>query len=215
MKIIIISATDFEIKEAFGKLQSTKNKEIKFYTTGVGMLATTVNLCRIIYEEKPTLIIQAGIAGCFNTNEKLGKVYVVSKEFLGDLGVEENNLWKDVFDLKLIKQNQKPFTKKSLINKNVHQLNTIDLEIVSAVSVNQITTNQQIIQQIQKKYSPTLESMEGASLHYVGNSFQIPYIQIRSTSNYIGERNKANWKIELAIKNLNTQLTKLVKKLEV
>ena len=215
MKIIIISATDFEIKEAFGKLQSTKNKEIKFYTTGVGMLATTVNLCRIIYEEKPTLIIQAGIAGCFNTNEKLGKVYVVSKEFLGDLGVEENNLWKDVFDLKLIKQNQKPFTKKSLINKNVHQLNTIDLEIVSAVTVNQITTNLHHINQLKNKYNPILESMEGAALHYVGNSFQIPYIQIRSTSNYIGERNKANWKIELAIKNLNTQLTKLVKKLEV
>ena len=95
MKIIIISATDFEIQEAFGKLQSTKNKEIKFYTTGVGMLATAVNLCRILYEEKPTLIIQAGIAGCFNTNEKLGKVYVVSKEFLGDLGVDENNTWKD------------------------------------------------------------------------------------------------------------------------
>ena len=215
MKIIIISATDFEIQEAFGKLQSTKNKEIKFYTTGVGMLATAVNLCRIIYEEKPTLIIQAGIAGCFNTNEKLGKVYVVSKEFLGDLGVDENNTWKDMFDLKFLSPNQKPFTKKNLMNKNIHQFNKIEAEIINAVTVNQISTNQEIIQQIQKKYSPTLESMEGAALHYVGNSFQIPYIQIRSTSNYIGERNKTNWKIELAIKNLNTQLIKLVKKLEV
>ena len=53
--------------------------------------------------------------------------------------------------------------------------------------------------------------MEGAALHYVCNSFNIPYLQIRSISNYIGERDKSKWEIKKAIENLNKEIIKLIK----
>jgi futalosine hydrolase len=34
----------------------------------------------------------------------------------------------------------------------------------------------------------------------------VPYIQLRSVSNYIEPRNRASWKIPLAVKNLNDTL---------
>ena len=215
MKIIIVSATDFEVAQAKQKIKSTKNVETKFVVTGVGMLATAVNLTKIIYEQQPNFIIQIGIAGCFDSNIELGKVVLIEQEFLGDLGVAENNKWKDIFDLKLIQSNTKPFTKKALINKNIQQFNTTNLQVINAVTVNQISSQPNHIKQLIKKYNPTIESMEGAALHYVCNSFNIPYLQIRSISNYIGERDKTKWKMKLAIDNLAPTLKGVIENLSI
>jgi len=52
--------------------------------------------------------------------------------------------------------------------------------------------------------------MEGAAFFYVCQLQKIPHIQIRSISNYVEPRNRANWNISLAIKNLNEVLWKLI-----
>lgn len=213
MKVCIITATEFEINESLKKVSSSTKNEIIFKISGVGMLATSVSLMEIIFNENPDIIIQIGIAGCFDKTEKLGKVFSIEEELLGDLGVIENNSWKDIFDLKLIQPNQKPFKKKSLINKNLLKLNKTNLPFAKSISVNQITTQESQIDKLLKKYNPLIENMEGAALHYIGNLKRIQYLQIRSISNYVGERNKANWKLELAIKNLNKEVIRLIKQL--
>ncbi len=210
MKILITSATNFELSIAKEKIKPKANKEIIFATTGVGVLATAVNLVKIIYEQQPDFIIQAGIAGCFNLNEKLGKVVVVNEEYVGDLGVTENEKWKDIFDLQLAKANSKPFKKKALLNSYIKKYSHLNLPVVKGVTVNQISTDKNHVQQLIKKYNPSIETMEGAALHYVCNTFKIPYLQIRATSNYIGERDKANWKMKLATEKLNKYLLKYI-----
>jgi futalosine hydrolase len=52
--------------------------------------------------------------------------------------------------------------------------------------------------------------MEGAALHYVGNLLQAPFIQIRSISNYTGDRDKNHWRIQEAISRLNQTLLEYV-----
>jgi futalosine hydrolase len=52
--------------------------------------------------------------------------------------------------------------------------------------------------------------MEGAALHYVCLMEKIPFIQLRSVSNYIAERNKKNWNMKESIGNLNQALIKLL-----
>jgi futalosine hydrolase len=210
MKIIISSATEFEVAVSNQKIKSKKGVDISFVVTGIGMLATAINLSKIIYEQQPDFIIQVGIAGCFDVSIPLGKTVLVEEEFLGDLGVNENGKWKDVFDLGLIKSNTKPFKKKGIINAKVKEFNCLDLPIVNSVTVNQISTDKTHIQHLIKKYNPCIETMEGAALHYVCNLHKIPYLQIRSISNYIGERDKAKWKIKLAIDNLNQHLLQYI-----
>jgi futalosine hydrolase len=212
MKIIIVSATALEVVIAANAVIIT-NGNISFNTTGIGMLSTAVNLTKIIYEQKPNFVIQAGIAGCFNKSIPLATTMLVESEYVGDLGVIENNQWNDIFDLNLMSPNDKPFIEKKITNPKVHQYNFLNLPIVNAVSVNQISTNASCIQQLESKYNPCLETMEGAALHYVCNSFQIPYLQIRSVSNYIGERDKKKWKMKLAIDNLNKELKKIMRTL--
>lgn len=210
MKIIVTAATPFEIQPS---INAFSNGNVQFQVTGIGMLATAVSLTKLVLQEKPDIVIQAGIAGAFNANLPLGKVVVINTETIGDLGVEENNAWKDVFDLRLVDANSVPFTNKQIPNPYLAQLNTLALEEVPAITVNEISTNEQRILQLQTKYKPSIESMEGAALHYVCSSFQVPFIQLRSISNYIGERDKTKWQMQQAITNLNDTLIEILHQL--
>ncbi len=218
MRIIITAATIAEWMPSFLEINNlytgdSQRFKVQFHQTGTGMLATAVSLTKLVLEEKPDLVIQAGIAGCFDTSMALGKVIIVNEESLADTGVEEDGKWKDIFDLKLEKSSYPPFERRKLPNPWLSKFNLLKLPEVSGITVNEITTNPERILQLVKKYVPVTESMEGAALHYVCRQANIPFIQIRSVSNYIGERNKANWKMKEAIGNLNQMLLQYIDKL--
>ncbi|MDB5190661.1 MAG: mqnB [Segetibacter sp.] len=218
MRVVISSATANEwvkINEVINPLYTGESQrlQVSFHVSGVGILPSTFSLSQLIIQQQPDLVIQAGIAGTFDTRIPLGKVVAVKDEALADTGVEENGKWKDVFDLKLQAQNEPPFEKKKLINPWLEKYNILKLPEVSGVTISQVTTKAERARQIEKKYNPVVESMEGAALHYVCLQTVTPFIQIRGISNYIGERNKANWKIKEALDNVTTNVTKLLDRL--
>ena len=218
MRVIITAATVAEWMPSFLEMNhlytgESQRLKVQFHQSGVGMLSSAVSITRMVMEDKPDLIIQAGIAGCFDTTALLGRLVIVKEEALADMGVEEDGKWKDIFDLKLEKSSYHPFERRKLPNPWLEKYNLLKLPEVSAITINEISTHKERIQQLIKKYDPFIESMEGAALHYVCREANIPFVQMRSISNYIGERNKANWKIKEAIDNLNQGLLKYVDKL--
>ena len=142
-----------------------------------------------------------------------GQTSISIDDIVGDLGVTENKQWKDLFDLKLDAANDAPFEKKSLPNHWLNQYNLLKLPAKKGVTINTITTDKKIMERYRTKYKAQIESMEGAALHYIGRDLNIPFIQIRAVSNYVGERNKAKWKMQEAIYNLNETLLKLLDEL--
>lgn len=218
MRIIITAATVAEWMPAFLAMNPLYTGgglriKVQFHQSGVGMLASSVALTKMMTEDKPDLVIQAGIAGTFDHSLPLGKVVVVKEEALGDMGVEEDGKWKDLFDLKLEKSSYHPFERRKLPNPWLEKYNLLKLPEVSSITINTISTNKERIQQLIKKYAPVTESMEGAALHYICRESNTPFIQVRAISNYVGERNKANWKIKESIAALNDVLLKYVDKL--
>lgn len=215
MHVVITSATNFECAQAeeqikAGNVQLPTSLQISFHQSGVGLLASAVSLTQLAFQ-KPSLIIQAGIAGCFDEVATLGNVYVVGEEMLGDTGVNENGVWKDLFDLSLAQPGNEPFANGKLQNRWLQQYNVLNLPVVSSVTINEITTSLTRRQQIVEKYNPFMESMEGAALHYTCLQQNIPFMQIRAVSNYIGERDKAKWKMKDAIVKLNNTLLEYLK----
>lgn len=217
MRVVITSATAGELTSETRALSNVYNEqdsmELMFHQSGVGMLSTAVSLTRMIENSKPHLVIQAGIGGCFDENFSLGNVVTVKEEYIADIGVEEELNWKDIFDLNLESANRVPFEDKALKNEHLDNLNFLQLPEVTAITINEITTRKQRVQQLKEKYNPVIESMEGAALHYVCKDYGIPFIQIRSISNYIAERNKSNWKLKEAIENLNHTLINYIHQL--
>jgi len=218
MRVFITAATIEEWMPAFLEIDTLYTSEsnrlkVMFHQGGVGMLANAVSLTKLMYEEKPDLLIQVGIAGCFDRNIALGNVVVIKEETLGNTGVEEDGKWKDIFDLKLEKPGYPPFEKKRLPNHHLGKYNLLKLDEVAAVTVNEVSTKEDRIQQLLKKYNPVIESMEGAALHYVCREMNVPFVQMRAISNYIAERDKTKWEIKKAIDNLNKTLLKYIDKL--
>ena len=214
MNIALIAATRKEILPTLTYLSERiylrKHQKVEPIITGVGLMNTTYCLTKQFSKEKPTLAIQAGIAGTLHPIYAPGMVVSVKEDMVGDLGVLENEEWRDVFDLGLAEENNSPYFQKKLINPHRDLLGKLQMECVRSISVNQISTNSDSIRKMKEKYMPVIESMEGAAFHYVCLMEKIPFIQIRAISNMVGERDKSCWKLHESIKALNNELIKYI-----
>lgn len=211
MKILIIAATTAEIMPL---IQFTKGKkDIETLITGIGGVATAYTLLKKLQTTRYDLLLQAGIAGGFDANLPLGKVVAVQQDCFGDLGVVENKERISLFDMQLVSKNSPPFKKGWLRNPHKKLLQQLNKEAVTAVSVNEITTAKAAIQYY-KNLNAAIESMEGAAFHYVALMEGIPFLQIRSISNFVGERNKAKWELKIAVENLNNAVLEILNQLE-
>lgn len=217
MQILLVAAKPAEIslnEEAIAHLQPT-NGNLHVHFTDVGLTAATFSLTRLALTHQPDLIIQAGIAGSFRTPFTPGEVLLVQNESIGDLGVQEQQHWKDIFQLSLTHPNEHPFENGGLPNPYLQQFSFLHLPAVEAISVNQISTDAATIARMQQMNpTPVLESMEGAALHYVARQLSIPFIQIRAISNRVGERDKSLWHFNTAIDQLHIVLTQLLQHLQ-
>jgi futalosine hydrolase len=53
--------------------------------------------------------------------------------------------------------------------------------------------------------------MEGAAFFYACEEANVDGLQVRAISNYVEKRNKENWNLALAVKNLNDWLIQDIK----
>ena len=202
MQILLCAATEPEIKLTVDWIRENKINDIEVLITGVGMLQATHAITKAVIHFKPQLVLQAGIGGSLSTHFSIGDVVAIKNECIGDVGVEEHKKFRSAFDLALINENHFPWSKGRLVNTN-QLLSGVGLPIANGVTVNQITTHAARIDYYNKSLGSDVESMEGAALHYVCLMEKISFLQIRAISNFAGERDKANWKIESSISKLN------------
>jgi len=216
MYLVLTAATSAEIQPAIDWLTKQQQpgtfKKTDILITGAGGVATTYFLENFLSRTKPGIIIQAGIGGSFRDHRE-GDTVVIRQDCFADMGAWENEQFRDIFDLGLIEKNQPPFTNRYLLNPYEKLLSIAGLEQVNSITVNEITTDRRRIAWYKQKLSPVVESMEGAAFHYVCLLEKIPFLQIRSISNLIGERDKTRWHMAKAINNLNETLIPLFNKL--
>ena len=217
MVCLLVAATVMEISPFLSWYRDAKNSladdlNIDIRITGIGLTASTYSISRQIQIRRPDLIIQAGIGGCFDQSIPLGSVMAIKQEAIGDQAVIEAGKMKTLFDLGLVPGNQFPFSNGWLINKS-GILKKTKLKKVKGITTNEITTAKQRIKLYRENFDPAIESLEGAALHYVCLVEKIQFLQVRSVSNYIGERNKKNWNMKDSIVNLNKELTGLLESL--
>ncbi|HUP10890.1 MAG TPA: futalosine hydrolase [Niastella sp.] len=215
MDILLVAATNFEIQPTINFLAKHDhfigNNRFHVLIAGIGSMSTAYWLTKSIGNKRPHMLIQAGIGGSFSADCPPGSIVLVKEEVTGDLGVEENNQFKDVFDMGL-PQITEPYTGKGLVNNNSKLLQQQNLPLVRSVTISEISTRKERIQQLQQKYQPVVESMEGAAFHYVAITEAIPFLQLRAISNFIGERDKSKWKMKEAIGVLNEKLQEMFTK---
>ena len=208
MQILLTAATANELE-----LFINMHANIDILITGVGTPATIYNLQKRLHKVDYDLVIQAGIAGAFSTALNLGETVLVKQDTFGDIGAEENNIFNSFIGSSLINAQEFPYANGWLINASgIPKSST--LKSVKGITVNKVSDSILQKQQLINVFDPQIETMEGAALHYVCLQEEIPFLQIRTISNYVGIRDKKQWKIREAFENLNEELIKLIDQLE-
>jgi len=222
-KLLIVSATSLEIKPLVTKLGEGqavqnnltryryKNFQIDILITGVGMVPTAVSTSIALSEYSYHAVINAGICGSFNRGIPIGEVLNIASDCLPETGAEDGEHFLSIIDLKLLDQDEFPFTGGKLINDSVFESNLINgLLSATGVTVNKVHGNEQSIAAFLSRYKVDVESMEGAAFMYACKMLKARFIQIRSISNYIEYRDVSKWDIPLAVRNLNHFLLDLL-----
>jgi futalosine hydrolase len=204
MRILLIAATKFEIAPFIAE-----NKGVEVLITGVGVPSTMYQLQKKLQQKETDFVIQAGVGGAFKDDIKLGDVMLVKQDVFADIGMEENEDFKTIFDYGFADKNTFPYNDGWLINSN-KLIPLLTLPTVKAVTVNKVSDSLLQKKQIIKSFAPEIETMEGAAFHYVCLQENIPFLQLRSISNFVGERDKSKWNMKEAIANLNATLTELI-----
>lgn len=215
MRILFVAATPFEVENLKLKIENeNKGHDIdpdthnfKLLITGVGMVATAFALGRELATEQYDLAINLGIAGCFDRNIALGDLVEITEDTLAELGAEDNETFLPISQLGFGESNFAASKKLSAIYKD-HELKQ-----ATAITVNTVHGNDESIKKIQQRLNAQIESMEGAAFFYACREAGIPCLQIRAVSNYVEKRNRDNWDIQLAIKNLNNFAIELVNRI--
>ncbi len=202
MKILIVSATEFEIAPYL-----VDNRIADVLITGVGAPACMYALTKKLQTTTFDFVIQAGIAGTFKNAFPLGETFIVKQDVFADVGIFEKGNFKTLFDAGFADKNKAPYVNGWLLNETIKE-NTILL--ANSITVNTVSDSDATIDLYKNKFDADIESMEGAAFHYVCINEGIPFLQIRSISNFVGERIKTNWKMNEAIKSLNVNLKMIV-----
>jgi len=211
MRILIIAATELELSDIRPHLSRIpKNVSLNYKVTNIGCLQTCYHLFDSLIKNKYHFVLQIGIAGSLDENIPIGSICQVISEQLGDLGSEDaNGALIDALELGLMNNTDFPFTNGTIVNE--FTLPIKELYPVAGCTVNKTSGNTQNINRFKRKYPDCqIENMEGAAIFYVCKNMNIPFMEIRSISNMVEERNKDNWNIKLALSVLEDNIEQIV-----
>jgi len=203
MKLLIVAATQAEIDPlltyfAFdgSSLQVTKH-QVDVLITHVGMVPTAFALGGKLAHHHYDLAINLGIAGSFVEDIAIGDVVYVTQDVFAEWGAENHDDFISIDSL--------GFGESVHLASNLPLLTKIPLKNVIGITVNKVHGNEVSIKNtlVRLRLQPQIESMEGAAFLYACNQRAIDCVQIRAISNWVEPRNRQNWNITLAIKNLN------------
>ncbi len=209
MRVLLVAATAPEIQPILSSFAEQEDKMVgkhlvKVLITGAGMVSTAFSLGQHLSQNSYDLAINAGIAGSFDFGIAPGEVCVVKEDTFAELGAEDGDDFLSFDSLGLGMSSHSDIPKPGF--------STEGLRAVVAITVNKIHGNELSIAKAMARFNPQIESMEGASFFYACGKSGLPCIQIRAISNYVERRNRENWDIPLAVKNLNDTIINLLER---
>ena len=206
---LIVSATEHEVKPLLKGKQVEHGSlvalspEVSLLVTGVGAAATAFHLAKALFTLPITQVVNVGVAGAYDKSLELGSVVIIECDTFADYGADDNGSFVSQFDLGLSNPNRFPYK-----NGWMHWdwLNAFpaarNFPLVEGITVAKASGSSALIEQIEKLYTPQVETMESAAIFYSCLQAEVPFLCLRSISNWVEPRSRERWDMPLAISNL-------------
>lgn len=212
-RVVIIAATSDELtylKSELGIPPHQHTHEIegtifKLVVSGVGAVNAAICTTQEILSFRPDLLLQVGIAGSYKRDLPLGSVWEVSQEREADLGIEQA-------DGSVLSLSEVGLETSDREMENPYDLN-LGLSRCKGLTVQTVTGTDARLDYLVNRFAADVESMEGAGFFGSCMRHETPFAQIRSISNYVEPRNRANWKMKMALENLGLTVAEIVRRI--
>ncbi len=174
---------------------------------GIGTVPVLYNLTRHLCFNRYDRIIHGGIAGSYILPLQPGEVVQVIRDTFVDYGIDHGGIFRWIFHENLWKPDEKPYRNGWM---EVAEDPSLKLEAVNSITVDLVTAGPERKARLAERFNPQIESMEGAAVFYAAKMEDIPVIQIRAISNYVGVRDRHSWKTEEAVEALTRVISGLL-----
>ena len=178
--------------------------QIDVLITGAGMVATAAWCSRALSQSSYDMALNLGVCGTFDSFIDLGTVVHVVSDRLAELGAEDGDGFLTLEQLELSGESE--FV-------NLAPPSNFEIEAllaVTGITVNTVHGNERTIATIVERFSPQVESMEGAAFMSACLIHKVPFAQVRAVSNVVERRNRESWKMAEAIINLNVAALRII-----
>jgi len=186
--------------------------------SGPGVFNTVHGLTVYLEGSRPSLVLDTGIAGVFPCSGLVcSDIGIAVQEQYIHTGVGCNTPDFSPLPFDLIEN--RPLTRQGIYPVDsglldiYHGLLTRNVPAAvvrgNFITVSSITASPNQAQKIYNRFSPVMEAMEGAAALHVAGLYDVPIIEIRAASNFVGERNRDKWDFPLACERVR-QICELV-----
>lgn len=204
MRLLVVSATSAEMPPLDG---AALIHDIDTLVTGVGMVSTAAQVARAAARSAYDAALNFGVCGSFDPQLSVGSVVHITRDAFSELGAEDEDRFLSMEELGLV-----PST--TIANTAPLRSGAIDaLPRVRGITVNTVHGDESSIAKVRDRLNPQVESMEGAAFAYACALSGLQYAQIRAVSNVVERRNRAAWRLDLAIRNLHARALDILQSL--
>lgn len=202
-RILVVTSVSIE-KEAI--LRGIKNTEkIDVLVAGVGPIAAAARTAKALASAKYSLVVCAGIAGGFVDQAEVGSIVVANEIIAADLGAQTPEGFCSLDKLGF------GTTRFQIEDNLVAQIAdglraaSVSVHIGPILTVSTVTGTQAAALELANRIpGATAEAMEGFGVATASDAYDLPFLEIRAISNLVGPRDRSAWRIDEALKALES-----------
>jgi futalosine hydrolase len=178
-RILVVCALLPEVREA------VLPPHVDVLVCGVGPVEAAIATARALATTRYAAVVNAGIAGAFRGSAHVGDAVIVEDEVLADFGLEGGGALALPEGARLADR----------VAADVGLLRRCGgaLRRARGLTVAEVTATDATALRLRERYACDVESMEGFSVLRAAAVAQIPALEVRGISNFVGDRARSQW----------------------
>ncbi len=189
-----------------------KGRHILLCVSGMGKVNAAHGATLLLTQYKPEALLVFGIGGAYpSSGARIGDIAIAKEEIAGDEGVLTRDGFKDTqyIGIPLLKTATSTFfsaypAAESLVKRSLESLhahlaagkNTV--HVGPFVTLSTCTGTAARARELEERYHGLCENMEGAAAAQVAELHGVPWLEVRSISNLVEDRDVTKWNIPQA-----------------
>jgi futalosine hydrolase len=200
-RILVMTAVPLERDAVCRGLRGDSRFDV--LASGVGPAAAAAGTATALATVGYDLVISAGIGGGFAGKAEVGSLVVASEMIAADLGVQTPQGFCSLDKLGF--GSTRIPVEPSLVSRITARLREAGLPVHTGpvLTVSTVTgTAETALELASRVHGATAEAMEGFGVATAAMQRGVPILEIRAISNLVGPRDRASWRIEVALNKL-------------